>query len=118
MVLCTPGLNLGEPSIGEGSFLINTMGDITDKDREFFEQLANRPADYIREEGSNTTKEEIPQETGLKQVDNEPIVVGPKMPDWYLPHMKNKVGWLNGIPQRPLTKADRRRGKWVDVSQY
>ena len=89
------------------------MTEITDKDREFFEQLANRPADYVREEGKLYP---LPM-PGPSHTNPKPIV-GPKMPDWYRPYMKNRVGFLNGIPQRPLTKADRRRGKWVDVPQY
>ncbi|MBU0792210.1 MAG: hypothetical protein KKC55_17370, partial [Gammaproteobacteria bacterium] len=46
----------------------------------------------------------------------------PKLPDWYKPHMKNKVGWLNGVPQKPLSREDRKReygrGRWVDGSIY
>jgi len=36
--------------------------------------------------------------------------------------MKNKVGFLNGIPQKPLSREDRKReygrGRWVDGSIY
>ena len=88
------------------------MTDITDKDRDFFEELANRPADAVEDDITETTTKEIVIK-GIKE--EEP---GPKLPDWYRPHMKTRVGWLNGIPQRPITKEDRRRGKWKDVPQY
>ena len=86
------------------------MTVLTDKDRDFFEELANRPADPLVEED---TEEVILEEKNITQKNPEP-----KMPDWYQPYMKNRVGWLNGIPQKPLTKADRRRGKWVNVPLY
>ena len=90
------------------------MTDITDKDRDFFEELANRPADSLVEEDRVYP---LPM-PGVSQTNPKLEAEEPKMPDWYRPHMKTRVGWLNGIPQRPLTKLDRRKGKWKDVPQY
>ena len=87
------------------------MTDTTDKDRDFFAELANRPADVVED---NIT-EDPTKEIVIKGIKEEE---GPELPDWYRPHMRTRVGWLNGIPQRPLTKEDRRKGKWKDVPQY
>ncbi len=86
------------------------MSEITNEDRDFFEELANRPADHVIEED---IEEVLLEEKNIVQKDSEP-----KYPDWYKPWMKDKVGFLNGIPQRPLTKEDRRRGSWKDVPRY
>ena len=87
------------------------MTELTDKDRDFFEKLANRPADHaIEEDDVVSTNIDVTNDIESK-FETELI-----MPDWYKPWMKTKVGWLNRMPQRPLTKADRRRGRWVDVS--
>ena len=86
------------------------MGEITDKDREFFDQLIDRPADYIKEES-------IPEdEDGEKDVITKPDNL--KLPDWYQPWMYKRVGWINGMPQMPtnmaLKEPGNSRGRWSD----
>ncbi len=37
-----------------------------------------------------------------------------KLPDWYKPYMLNKVGWLDGVPQKPASIKDFYRGSIYD----
>jgi len=90
--------------------------EVTDEDRNFFDDLVGRAPEGIIIEPEDSIDEEVVEKK------EEPKEDEPKMPDWYQPHMKNRVGWLNGIPQKPLSREDKKReygrGRWVDVSQY
>ena len=93
--------------------------EVTDEDRTFFDDLVNRQADQTPE---RTIINDDGEEINITRKDETPDEKDPKLPDWYQPHMKNRVGWLNGVPQKPLTKEDRKReygrGRWVDAAHY
>ena len=90
--------------------------EVTEEDRTFFDDLVNRtPEGIIVELEDPVTEDVVEKKVELNEED-------PKLPDWYKPWMKNKVGFLNGIPQKPLSREDRKReygrGRWVDGSIY
>ena len=81
--------------------------ELTVEDLNYFDELVERPTEKvdIAQKDESSTTEGI----NTTQVDEEL-----DLPDWYRPWMKTRVGWLNGVPQRPLTKADYpSRGRWV-----
>ena len=90
--------------------------EVTDEDRTFFDDLVNRTPEGIIAEPEEPIIEEVVE----KKV--EPEVIDPKLPTWYKPHMKYRVGWLNGVPQKPLSREDRKReygrGRWVGSPEY
>ena len=98
--------------------------EVTDEDRTFFDELVDRSVDPdIQEEleFNRGIQKEITEQDKIYQADGS-LRIPRKMPDWYQPHMKYRVGWLNGVPQKPLSREDRKReygrGRWVGSPEY
>ena len=72
--------------------------EVTDEDRNFFDDLVNRQSDQVPEK---TIINDDGEEINITTKDETPDEENPKLPDWYQPHMKYRVGWLNGVPQKP-----------------
>ena len=93
--------------------------EVTEEDRTFFDDLVNRQADQVPEK---TIISDEGEEINITTKDETPKEDEPKYPDWYKPHMKYRVGWLNGVPQKPLSREDRKReygrGRWVGSPEY
>ena len=79
--------------------------EVTDEDRDFFDDLVNRTPDGDLIGFEDLINEEVvKKEIVLKEEESE-------FPDWYRPWMK--VSWVNGVPIRPPTKEELSSGNWV-----
>ena len=81
--------------------------EVTEEDRNFFDNLVNRQADQVPE---NIIMNDDGEEINITTKDETPKEDMPELPDWYRPWMS--VSWINGVPVRPPTKEEKSMGSW------